>query len=389
MDSSLLPHSTRTPPPPFLPPAARRPASRKFLPQKPGASARIAGRRPPRRSLTVVAGASHCESSSLNTPLVPESAPGKYLTGVLQNQRQLFHVAVAEELKQLAEDRDAAVSRVLLSAGSDEVCLHRRIAEIKERDRQVAIKDVMYMFILYKFSEIRVHLVPKLSRCIYNGRLEIWPAKDWELESIHGIDVLEMIKEHVAAVIGLRADSSVTDNWATTHIQRLQLGRLYAASVLYGYFLKSASLRHHLECSLALSHQGHQVFHKNSLESPKLWPYGWNNLVCGCFRNDKLSLGQAAIQDRNHEKLRCYVMGFDPETLQRCAKVRSREAIDLIEKHSCALFGDGKMGLISSDDIILTSFSSLKRLVLEAVAFGAFLWDVEEHVDAVYKLNDN
>lgn len=265
----------------------------------------------------------------------------------------------------------------------------RRIAEIKECDRQVAIKDVMYMLILYKFSEIRVHLVPKLSRCIYNGRLEIWPAKDWELESIHGIDVLEMIKEHVAAVIGLRVDSSVTDNWATTHIQRLQLGQLYAASVLYGYFLKSASLRHHLECSLALSPQGHHVFHRNSLHSPKIWPYGWNNRVCGRVSNDKLSLGQASIQDGNHGKLRCYVMGFDPETLQRCAKVRSREAMDLIEKHSCALFGDGKMGLITSDDVILTSFSSLKRLVLEAIAFGSFLWDVEEHVDTVYKLNDN
>lgn len=113
MDSRLLPRSP--PAPPFLPPAARGPAI-----------AGGGGRRPrPRRSLAVVAGASRCESSSLNTPLVPESAAGRYLTRVLQNQRQLFHVAVAEELKQLADDRDAAVSRVLLSAGSDEACLHR------------------------------------------------------------------------------------------------------------------------------------------------------------------------------------------------------------------------------------------------------------------------
>ena len=107
---------------------------------------------------------------------------------------------------------------------------------MKEHDCQAAVEDVMYMLILYKFSEIRVPLVPKLSRCIYNGRLEIWPSKDWDLESIHSIEVLEMVREHVSTVIGLRVNSSVTDNWATTEIQRVQLGRIYAASILYGYF---------------------------------------------------------------------------------------------------------------------------------------------------------
>jgi hypothetical protein len=78
----------------------------------------------------------------------------------------------------------------------------------------------MFMLIFYKFSEIKVPLVPRLSSlsgCIYNGRLEIWPSKDWELESIHSLEISKMIKEHVT---GLRADSSVTDNWATTKITR-------------------------------------------------------------------------------------------------------------------------------------------------------------------------
>lgn len=122
MDSRLFSPPTLTPP--FLPTAVRRPAACSLASERPGARALIAGRRP-RRSLAVVAGASPCESSSLNTPLVPESATGKYLARVLQNQRQLFHVAVAEELKRLADDRDAAASRVLFSAGSDEACLHR------------------------------------------------------------------------------------------------------------------------------------------------------------------------------------------------------------------------------------------------------------------------
>lgn len=85
-------------------------------------------------SVIASAGASHhCESSpsssnsnsSLNSPLEQRSQAGKFLSSVLQNHRQLFHVAVTEELKLLADDRNAAVSRMLLSSHSDEASLHR------------------------------------------------------------------------------------------------------------------------------------------------------------------------------------------------------------------------------------------------------------------------
>ncbi|XP_022758757.1 UV-B-induced protein At3g17800, chloroplastic-like isoform X2 [Durio zibethinus] len=354
----------------FLPSAVKKPwAPHVFTPSSSPSNFTFTHRRPLRtgfastdfnnRKVTSVkasAGASHCDFSSLNAPLELRSAPGKFLTSVLQNQRQFFHFAAANELKQLAGDRDTAVGRMFLSSDSDEACLHRRIAQLKEHECQAAVEDVMYMLIFYKFSEIRVPLVPKLSRCIYNGRLEILPPKDWELESIHSIEVLKMVREHVSTVIGLRANSSVTDNWATTEILRLQLGQVYASSILYGYFLKSASSRHQLERCLSLALQ------------------------------DGLGPGR---QEKNLEELKYYVMGFDPETLQRCAKLKSKEAVNLIEKHCCALFGDEHTGMLETDEVILTSFSSLKRLVLEALAFGSFLWDIEEYVDTVYKLKDN
>ncbi|KAJ9169806.1 hypothetical protein P3X46_017957 [Hevea brasiliensis] len=352
-------------------------------------------RREVRPPLVVVAkaGSSHCEpsSSSLNTPLEPRTAAGKFLSSVFQNQRELFHVAVADELKLLADDRDGAVSRMFLSSDSDEAFLHRRIAELKEHECQIAVEDIMYMLILFKFSEIRVPLVPKLSSCIYNSRLEIWPSKDWELESIHSFDILEMIREHVFTVIGLRANSSVTDCWATTEIQLLQLGQMYAASILYGYFLKSASLKHYLERCLAVPHQDIHLNCRNVLQLQDSLPHDLSNLVFGHISNvQSVSSGQGSSkQDCKHENLKCYVMGFDAETLQRCAKLKSKEAVNLIEKHSCALFGNDKNGLLENDEVILTSFSSLRRLILEAVAFGSFLWDTEEYVSSVFKLNEN
>ncbi|CAN0899173.1 UV-B-induced protein At3g17800, chloroplastic [Linum grandiflorum] len=332
---------------------------------------------------------SSSSSGSLNTPLEPRSAAGKFLTSVFQNQRPLFHIAVADELKALAHERDTAASLLLNSSVSDEAVLHRRIAGLKEQQCQVAVEDVMYMLVLYRFSEIRVPLVPKLSKCVYNGRLEIWPAKDWELESIHTFDVLEMIKEHVSTVIGLRSDSSVTDTWATTQIQQGDLGQLYASSILYGYFLKSASGRHQLDRSLALPRQDLHVAQRSSLQHST--GSSCRSTIKPSVFGDrkKLQSLSSAQHEAASQSLRSYVMGFNAESLRRCAKLKSKEALNLIEKQSCALFGDEKTGLVESDEMIVTSFASLRRLVLEAAAFGTFLWDTEEYVNSVYTLKEN
>ncbi|KGN44628.1 UV-B-induced protein At3g17800, chloroplastic [Cucumis sativus] len=338
-------------------------------------------------------GASHCEFGSLNTPLDPKSSVGKHLSRVLQNYRHLFHVSVEDELKLLADHRDAALHRMLISAHSDEALLHRRIAQLKEHECQIAVQDVMYMLIFYRFSEIRVNLVPKLSRCVYNGRLEILPCKDWELESIYELEVLGMIKEHITTVIGLRADSSVTDNWAMTNIRQAHLGRVYVASILYGYFLKSAILRHHLEQKLAIPNTHRNGGHpKTFLQFPEMCLYGFRNLLSGRLSN-MLSVPHNQVlsssQETEPEKLKRFLTGFDSEALQRCAKLKSKEALNLIENHSYALLGNEEVGFFENNEVIVTSFSSLKRLVLEAVAFGSFLWDAEEYVDTIYKLKEN
>ncbi|KAJ0234104.1 Phosphoserine aminotransferase [Hirschfeldia incana] len=320
------------------------------------------------RAMVVVAtaGQSRCEpGSSLNAPLELRSAQGRFLRSVLLNKRQLFHYAAADELKQLADEREAALARMALSSGSDEAALHRRIAHLKERYCKTAVQDIMYMLIFYKYSEIRVPLAPKLSRCIYNGRLEIWPTKDWELESIHSCDALELIKEHVSTSIGLRVNACVTDNWATTQIQKRNLRKVYDTSILYGYFLKSASLRHQLECSLSDFH-------------------GSGYLKGPVFVGSSFTTAGASQISSTKEQLRHYIAGFDPETLRRCARPRTEEARNLVEKQSLALFGAEE-----SDETIVTSYSSLKRLVLEAVAFGTFLWDTELYVEGTYKLKEN
>ncbi|XP_071689377.1 UV-B-induced protein At3g17800, chloroplastic-like [Rutidosis leptorrhynchoides] len=317
--------------------------------------------------------ASYCEFSSLNTPIEPVTPAGRFLSSVLLNERKSFHDAVAETLEKLVNDVDEANKRTVLTADSTEACLHRRIAELKERECKIAIEDVMYMLILYKFYELKVHIIPRLSKCIYNNRLEILPSKDWELESIHSFEVLEMIRQHLTSVTGWRSDFSVTDSWATTQIKRADLSQLYTSSILFGYFLKSATLRHQLEMSL-VDPIGDMVFNT----------FRRMNLVFGDTLNTMMITTTPFDGKKKREKLSSYLMGFSPDSLTKCAQPNSKEALNLIAKHSLALFGD-----VESDKVISTSFATLKRFGLEAIAFGSFLWDTEEYVNTVYNLEEN
>lgn len=220
---------------------------------------------------------------------------------------------------------------------------------------------------------------------VHNGRLEIWPCKDWELESIHSCEVLEMVREHLTTVLGWEGKSNVADNWTPTTVQKFQLCRVYAASVLYGYFLKSTSLRHHLEQKLDYINPDLGIGSSNQHLLSEIWSLGSEIIPFGRIRGTRsTSVGQIPlIREKKDDKLKYYVMSFDPETLLMCAKPKSKEALNLIEKHSYALFGDKNTGLEASDEVISTSLASLKRIVLEAIAFGSFLWDAEEYVRTV------
>lgn len=230
----------------------------------------------------------------------------------------------------------------------------------------------MYMLIFYKFSELRVHLIPPLSKCIYNNRLEILPSKDWELESIHTFEILEMIREYLTFVTGWRSDFSVTENWATTKVEQACLCQIYTASILFGYFLKSTTLRHKLEMSLVDPIDDMFMNSYMCRRQNLVFDHAHNNIPTSPFDGK---------QER--EKLSSYLTGFTPDSLAKCAQPSSKEAMNLITKHSFALFGD-----VESKRVISTSFATLKRLVLEAIAFGSFLWDAEEYVNTVYNLED-
>ncbi|KAL6592939.1 hypothetical protein ACP70R_049235 [Stipagrostis hirtigluma subsp. patula] len=326
------------------------------------------------------------EFESVDAPLEPQTWEGSFLCGLLKNLPHIFLVAAAKQLHELSNQREDTLNRWEHSIGSEEDCLHRRIAEMKEQECQTAIEDIMYMLIVYKFFKIEVPMVPNLSKLISNKRLQLWPPRETDLESIHGPEVLELIREHLTSIIRWVHRNGPKINRSTLRIKRLQFGRIYSASIMYGYFLKSVSIRHRLELTLTRSQEippPIQFLNAQLTSTPK---QEQEETVGGSGEISSSSKPSSVVDPYD---LKGYMMGFDPKTLQLCAKLRSPEASNLIEKHSWALSGENMKLPQENDEAVILDPSSLKRLLLEAIAFGSFLWDVEDYVDEIYNLQDS
>jgi len=270
--------------------------------------------------------------------------------------------------------------------------LFRRIAEVKANERRTALEEILYTLVVQKFMDASISLIPSITPDP-SGRVDSWSNEDEKLEQLHSNEAYEMIQNHLALILGNRAG----DLSSVAQISKLRVGQVYAASVMYGYFLKRVDQRFQLEKSMKVLtsapedssvHQtimddarpGSEVDTSQVTSHPEVstWPGG--DVSPGGF-------GYGIKPTR----LRNYVMSFDGDTLQRYATIRSKEAVSIIEKHTEALFGRPGMvitreGAIdySKDETIQISFGDLRRLVLEAVTFGCFLWDVESYVDSRY-----
>ncbi|XP_022894703.1 UV-B-induced protein At3g17800, chloroplastic-like [Olea europaea var. sylvestris] len=243
--------------------------------------------------------------------------------------------------------------------------------------------------------DANVSLIPTLIPSSDNsGRVDTWPSQEGKFESLHSPEACEMIQNHLALILGNR----LGDSTSVAQISKLRVGQVYAASVMYGYFLKRVDQRFQLEKTMKILPQGVdneeieiQRKRKPSLESsdesfqnaqphPELSSLSGGGFSAGGF-------GPAMKLSR----LRTYVMSFDGETLKRYATIRSKEAVSIIEKHTEALFGRPEIIIIpegtvdtSKEELIKISFGGLKRLVLEAVTFVSFHRDVESYVDSRY-----
>eukprot|EP00850_Spirogloea_muscicola_P021441 SM000249S08252 [mRNA] locus=s249:151687:154175:- [translate_table: standard] len=411
---------------------------------------------PPDRSRPTSAGAARAEGPTSDddggghgseddevrppAPLVPESPQGQFLVQMLQTHPHLFPADVDQQLETLAAARQAeeAEEQQQASTSGSDLVLYRRIANLRAAERKRAVEDIMYALVVRKFAEAGVDMVPRIALAAEapHKQVDSGRSADFELESVHSPEALEMVKEHLAMVLGEKPGANAALYEQTiAHISKLRVGQVYAASIMYGYFLRRVDQRFQLEKSMramAINPSSEETeaaaaAAASPTEERKRVEQGQLPEHAGLDKEDavdedgaalaaELTAAAAAMAARGSRrvvgtdggtegmspgsgpglrpsKLRLYVMSFDPETLQRAATMRSREGVNVIERHAEALFGrpqlmmgpDGQV-TVASDDTVRTSMAGLRRMVLEAVAFGSFLWDVESHVDSQYKV---
>ncbi|KAF8378830.1 hypothetical protein HHK36_030179 [Tetracentron sinense] len=355
------------------------------------------------RNSTVVRASSSPDSAGSEAPIAPlqlESPVGQFLSEILRSHPHLLPAAVDQQLEQLQTHRDSEEKKEEPSTPGTELILYRRIAEVKANERRKVLEEILYALVVQKFMDANVSLIPSItpSSPDPSGRVDTWPNQEEMLEQLHSPEAYEMIQNHLALILGNR----LGDSNSVAQISKLRVGQVYAASVMYGYFLKRVDQRFQLEKTMKMLPHGldNEETDIEQAMAEEMRPNGGEASLRTEQTHPEVSswsAGGSSPGGFGHgiksSRLRTYVMSFDAETLQKYATIRSKEAVSIIEKHTEALFGRPEIvftpqGTIDSskDELIKISFGGLKRLVLEAVTFGSFLWDVESYVDSRYHL---
>jgi hypothetical protein len=312
----------------------------------------------------------------------------------------LFDEAVDTQLDRLASEV-VAEQEAAAAAPSDrtEITLYARIADVKKRARTQAVQDLMYYSVLRKFMAVGVDLLPPLDGKHVVGGADLLALT----KGVHSQEALEWVKEHLENVLGMTAGPGPFSN-AMVRMSKLQASQIYIASLMFGYFLRRIDSRFQLERRLG-------TLPRSMEESVQTLEELFNNAVAASDEaasqpppaaSDATGMVSSTSGNRNL-KLKRYLESFDAETLSATARIVSHEGAALVERQTTALFGSVEhltqqmSQAIGSEvksredfmqrmndamqsgaiDTVTLPYSTQRRVVLEAVAFGAFLRDVE------------
>ena len=371
-------------------------------------------------------------------PMSPGSGHGQMLAHVLDAEPQLFEAAVEATLDRMIDELDqaeAADGSIDVSQSQDEkdkgaMVLFKRIEQMKALERRSGVQDVMYANILQKFLTIGVDMLPPLD----DEDVILRGVDLTKLTSgVHSVEALEMVKEHLMGMLGPQTQNAYSNT--LVRISKLQCAQMYAASIMFGYFLRKADKRFKLYRAMG-------TLPMNPLDSAKALEELFNSASAmdsmdeadgpgiGGFANAEFPAPGSGVFDVDDKgnateelgskdpswnspgssTLKQYIQSFDQNALAETARIVSMEGVTLAERQTGALFGsiedlamemqraleEGGEPITSPDDLMLRvqdvvgggkvktltlPVATQRRVVLEAVAFGTFLRDAETYVD--------
>lgn len=334
------------------------------------------------------------EQNDSIAPVKLESPTGEFLTYMLQEQPELFDNAVEQQLEKLVKDKEDQQEKEDDGKGtSTDLVLYRRMGEVKAAERKAAVLDIMYACIVQNFVRIGVTLLPKL-----DGFVDAAPVDLNALtQGVHTPEALEMVKDHLRSVLGgQEAFSNVM-----VKMSKLQAAQVYIASTMFGYFLRRVDKRFQLEKTMGTLPESRE-------EAVARLERLFNQTLDVEEGGESEPSGTGETQTT----LRQYVESFDQQTLAETAQMVTQEAATITERQVGSVFGNlmelqmEMMKVVGEDaqsaeelmgrvqkaveagsvQSLSMTYGSLRRVVLEAVAFGSFLRDTESYVDSEYGL---
>lgn len=433
---------------------------RAFLPAKPVGCGRPAVTRNSRR-LAVAVKAQEQEFGL--APAKPKTPYGEMLQYYLRMEPQLFRAAVDQQLVRMKEEKDAKDAAAAAAAASadesgdeagkqqrskSELVLYQRMEEVRAMEVRATLEDLMYVSILEKFVLLQVEMLPRL-----DGFVDAGPANLVALtEGIHSREALELVREHMLGVMGAAASAKFSTE--LIKMSKFQMAQVYAASIMFGYFLRRVDTRFQLEAALGVLDERSQeeavarlerlfaqaddldvssdtdapgpivdilgsqeeedpIPSSSSSDSSKASSSSSGSSEAGSSEAGSRPRGPVrSDSSRGRSALRKYIEGFDQATMIDTARVVSAEGAALVERQTTALFGDIKeltqqmqeavgQDVSSAEELysriqravqtnaietVTMTIATQRRCVLEAVAFGTFLRDVETSVNTDYGL---
>ncbi|CAG9462242.1 unnamed protein product [Pedinophyceae sp. YPF-701] len=327
-------------------------------------------------------------------PAELKSPTGEMLAYYLKDQPHLFQETVETLLARLQESKEERerLTKEAEENGADKasLVLNKRMEEVRMKEVKVTVEDVMYMCVVDKFVQVGVDMLPPLNNPIVDlpqGNLRILT------EGVHSKEALEFVREHLLSVM---AGTENIPSQAQVRMSKLQAAQVYAASVMFGYFVRQVDKRFQLDRALG------------TLPEP---PIEQPTNAEAVMRLERLFQEGEGAAPKEKAALRQYVESFDAPTLASTARLVSMEGAALVERQTTGLFGNVRElqeqmraavgdvasmqelmerveGAIAEGKVesLTMNVGTQRRLVLEAVAYGTFLRDVETQVDGKYDL---
>lgn len=361
-------------------------------------------------------------------PMSPGSPSGQMLAHVLDNESHLFTAAVEATLDRMADELDQEemqANSVDVSEGESDrqgLVLFRRIQQMRALERRNGVQDVMYANILQKFRNIGVDMLPPLDEeSVYLKGVDLNQLTN----GVHSVEALEMVKEHLMGMLGPQASAAYSNS--LVRMSKLQAAQMYAASIMFGYFLRRADRRfsldraagtlpmNPLESAAALEALFNSASAMDSVDEADAGAnargFAAEEFAFDADKPGSRSGSEASAGAGANTTLKQYIQSFDQQALAETARIVSLEGVVLAERQTGALFGsvedlaremqsaleDGGEPITTPDQLmervqdvvgggkvktVTLPVATQRRVVLEAVAFGSFLRDVESYVDS-------